>query len=171
MIGDDRIVLRAWAQDDLDPLGKLRNDLTLQEMLMSQPRPNSADRVQDWLTEKSGRDDGVFFVIAERDGDRVFGYVQVVNMNTQHGTGELGICIGPDSQGSGYGSSAMDLLEDYLKRVFSLRKLLLHVFADNEGAVNFYLKLGFDEVGCMKDHFLNNGVYRDVIIMEKFFAQ
>ncbi len=170
MIGDDRIVLRAWAHDDLDALGKLRNDLTLQEMLMSQPRPNSADRVQDWLTEKSGRDDGVFFVIAKRDRDRVLGYAQVVNMNTMHGTGELGICIGPDVQGSGYGSSAMALLEDYLKRVFSLRKLLLHVFADNEGAVKFYLKLGFDEVGRMQDHFLNNGEYRDVVIMEKFFA-
>ena len=171
MIGDDRIVLRAWAQDDLDALGKLRNDLTLQEMLMSQPRPNSADRVQDWLTEKSGRDDSVFFVIAERESDRVLGYAQVVNMNTMHGTGELGICIGPDFQGSGHGSSAMALLEDYLKRVFSLRKLLLHVFAENEGAVKFYVKLGFDEVGRMQDHFLNNGEYRDVVIMEKFFAQ
>ncbi len=171
MIGDDRIVLRAWAQDDLDALAKLRNDLTLQEMLMSQPRPNSADRVQDWLTGKSGRDDGVFFVIADRDSDQVLGYVQVVNMNTMHGTGELGICIGPDSQGSGYGSSALELLEDYLKRVFNLRKLLLHVFAENEGAVKFYVKLGFDEVGRMQDHFLNNGEYRDVVIMEKFFAQ
>ncbi len=171
MIGDDRIVLRAWAQDDLDALGKLRNDLTLQEMLMSQPRPNSVDRVQDWLTGKSGRDDGVFFVIAKRDSDRVLGYAQVVNMNTMHGTGELGICIGPDVQGSGYGSSAMILLEDYLKRVFNLRKLLLHVLADNKDAVKFYLKLGFDEVGRMKEHFLNNGEYRDVVIMEKIFAQ
>ncbi len=171
MIGDDRIVLRAWAQEDLDALGKLRNDLTLQEMLMSQPRPNSADRVQNWLTEKSGRDDGVFFVIVDRECDRVLGYVQVVNMNTQHGTGELDICIGPDFQGSGYGSSALAFLEDYLKRVFSLRKLLLHVLADNEDAVKFYLKLGFDEVGRMKGHFLNNGEYRDVVIMEKFLAQ
>jgi RimJ/RimL family protein N-acetyltransferase len=171
VIGDDRIVLRAWAQEDLETLGKLRNDLTLQEMLMSQPRPNSADRVQDWLIGKSERDDSVFFVIAERDSDRVIGYMQVVNINTLHGTGELGICIGPDWQGGGYGSSAMVLLEDYLKRVFSLRKLLLHVFANNEGAVKFYLKLGFGEVGRMKDHFLNNGKYRDVVIMEKFLAQ
>ena len=171
MIGDDRIVLRAWAQDDLEALGKLRNDLTLQEMLMSQPRPNSADRVQAWLTEKSERDDTVFFVIAERDCDRVLGYVQVVNMNTMHGSGELGICIGPDLQGSGHGSSAMALLEDYLIRVFNLRKLLLHVIANNERAIKFYLKLGFEEVGRMKDHFLNNGEYRDIVIMEKFLAQ
>lgn len=171
MIGDDRIELRAWSEKDIDALGRLRNDLLLQEMLMSQPRPNSPDRVQDWLTEKSGREDGLFFVISERDGDRVLGYVQVVNMNAMHGTGELGICIGPDAQGSGYGSAAMALLEDYLKRVFSMRKLLLHVFANNELAVDFYLKLGFDEVGRMKDHFLNNGEFRDVIIMEKFFTR
>lgn len=168
MIGDDRIVLRAWTPNDLDALGELRNDLTLQEMLMSQPRPNSSDRVREWLVEKSGRDDGVFFVIAARDSDRVLGYVQVVNMNAMHGTAELGICIGPDQQGSGYGSAAMNLLEDYLQRVFNMRKLLLHVFADNDGAVKFYFGLGFEEAGRMKRHFLNNGEYRDVIIMEKF---
>lgn len=171
MIGDERIVLRAWARKDLDALGELRNDLTLQELLMSQPRPNSADRVQDWLEEKSGRDDGVFFVIAGRDDDEVLGYIQVVNMSEMHGTGDLGICIRPDLHGSGYGSAAMALLEDYLQRVFNLRKLQLHVLSDNEGAVKFYFKLGFEEVGRMKDHFLNSGEYRDVIIMEKFFAQ
>ena len=171
MIGDDRIVLRAWSQDDLHALGQLRNDLTLQELLMSQPRPNSADRVQDWLEEKSGRDDGVFFVIAERNGNEVLGYVQVLNMNTMHGTGDLGICVRPDLQGSGYGSAAMALLEDYLQRVFNLRKLLLHVLADNASAMKFYLKLGFEEVGRMKDHFLNSGEYRDVVIMEKFIAR
>jgi RimJ/RimL family protein N-acetyltransferase len=170
MLGDNRIVLRAWNQDDLDALGQLRNDFALQEMLMTQPRPNSADRVQEWLTEKSGRDDAVFFVIAEHDNDRVIGYVQVLNMNATHGTGELGICIGPDRQGSGYGTATMALLEGYLRRVFSMRKLLLHVFADNERAVNFYRKLGFDEVGCMKNHFFNDGEFRDVIIMEKLFA-
>ena len=37
--------------------------------------------------------------------------------------------------------------------------------------MKFYLKLGFREVGRMKDHFLNNGEYRDVIIMEKFLAK
>ncbi len=171
MISDDRIELRAWSEIDIEALGRLRNDLLLQEMLMSQPRPNSADRVQDWVTEKSGRKDGVFFVIADRANNQVLGYVQVVNMNSMHGTGELGICIGPDAQGSGYGSATMVLLEDYLARVFSMRKLLLHVFADNEPAVNFYLKLGFKEAGRLKDHFLNNGELRDVVIMEKFLGR
>jgi RimJ/RimL family protein N-acetyltransferase len=170
VIGDNRIELRAWREKDIDALGRLRNDLLLQEMLLSRPRPNSAERVQDWVTEKSNRNDSVFFVIAARSDDQVIGYVQVVNMNAMNGTGELGICIGPDVQGSGYGSVAMTLLEDYLKRIFGMRKLLLHVSADNERAVNFYIKLGFDEVGCMKQHFLRDGQYRDVLIMEKFLS-
>lgn len=170
MIDDDRIVLRAWASGDIDALGRLRNDLSLQEMLMSQPRPNSEARVQDWLTEKSNRDDGVFFVIAEKASDRVLGYIQVLNISDIHGTGDLGICISPDEQGGGYGSAAMLLLESYLSRVFGLRKLLLHVLADNEGALAFYLKLGFEEVGKLRDHFQNDGRFRDVIVMEKFIA-
>lgn len=171
VIGDNRIELRAWREQDIDALGRLRNDVLLQEMLLSRPRPNSADRVRDWVTEKSNREDGVFFVIAARSNDQVLGYIQVVNMSAMNGTGELGICIGPDLQGSGYGTAAMTLLEDYLKRTFGVRKLVLHVSADNQGAVNFYINLGFDEVGCMKQHFLKGGEYTDVLIMEKFLSR
>lgn len=170
MIGDKRIELRAWREADIDALGHLRNDLLLQEMLLSRPRPNSAERVREWVTEKSTRDDGVFFVIAARGNDQVLGYVQVVNMDAMNGTGELGICIGPDVQGSGYGGAAMTLLEHYLNRTFGMRKLVLHVSADNERAVGFYTRLGFDEVGRMKQHFLKGGKYRDVLIMEKFLS-
>lgn len=170
MIGDKRIELRAWREADIEALGRLRNDLLLQEMLLSRPRPNSAERVRDWVTEKSNRVDGVFFVVAKRSNDQVLGYVQVVNMNATNGTGELGICIGPGVQGSGYGAAAMTLLEGYLKRTFGMRKLLLHVSADNEGATKFYAKLGFAEVGRMQRHFLKDGEYRDVLIMEKFLS-
>lgn len=170
LIGDNRIELRAWREKDIDALGRLRNDLRLQQMLLTRPRPNSAARVRDWVTEKSGRDDAVFFVIAARSNDHVLGYVQVVDMNAMNGTGELGICIGPDVQGRGYGAAAMTLLEDYLKRTFGMRKLVLRVSADNEGAISFYMKLGFDEVGCMKRHFLKEDEYLDVLIMEKFLS-
>ena len=170
MIGDERIELRAWRDSDLDELGRLRNDLLLQEMLLSRPRPSSAERVRSWVTEKSNRDDGVFFVIAERSTDRPVGYLQVINMNALNGTGELGICVDPQVQGAGYGSAALALLEEYLRRVFDVRKLVLHVSADNDRAVSFYAKLGFDEVGCLKRHFLKDEEYRDVLIMEKFLS-
>ncbi len=152
-------------------MGSLRNDLLLQEMLLSRPRPNSAERVREWVSEKSNRDDGVFFVVAERGRNQVLGYVQVVNMNTINGTGELGICIAPDAQGRGYGGAAMSLLEDYLKRTFRMRKLVLHVSSDNEGAIRLYKRLGFDEIGRMKQHFMKEGEYRDVLIMEKFLSR
>ena len=170
MIGDNRVKLRAWGETDLDALGSLRNNLSLQELLLSRPRPSSAERVREWVSGKSNRDDAVFFVVAAQSNDQVLGYVQVVNINAMNGTGELGICIGPDAQGSGYGEAAVKLLQQYLQRTFGMRKLVLHVSADNKKAVSFYTKLGFDEVGRMRRHFLKNGEYTDVLIMEKFLS-
>ena len=170
MLSDDRIVLRPWNQGDIDTLSMLRNDLALQEMLMTQPRPNTGKKVREWLEEKSSRDDGVFFVIANKEDDRPLGFIQVIGMSALHGTGSLGICLAPSHQGGGAGAAAITLLASYLKRVFAMRKLTLNVLADNEKAIAFYLKQGFVEVGRLREHFFSDGEYKDVVMMEKFIT-
>lgn len=170
MLSDDRIVLRPWNEGDVDELSLLRNDLELQEMLMTQPRPNTGQKVREWLDEKSSRDDSVFFVIANKEDDRPIGFIQVIDMSNLHGTGTIGICLSPSYQGSGAGSAAIRLLADYLRRIFDTRKLLLNVLADNENAIAFYRKQGFVDAGRLRRQFFSKGEYKDVIVMEKFIV-
>jgi RimJ/RimL family protein N-acetyltransferase len=170
MLSDDRIILRAWKEGDIQMLSLLRNNLELQEMLMTQPRPNTGTRVREWLEEKSNREDGVFFVVADITDDQPLGFIQVLGMSPLHGTGNLGICLSPGQQRTGVGSDAIKLLAEYLRRVFGTRKLLLNVLADNEKAIAFYLKQGFVEAGRLHEHFFNDGQFKDVVLMEKFIT-
>jgi RimJ/RimL family protein N-acetyltransferase len=167
MVNGEKVVLRAWSPSDLPNLQLMRNDLRLQRQLMAQPRGNSLDQVKDWLHARTKLADGLFLIIACKSSDQVVGYVQVVGIDFLNGLGTLGICIAPASQGKGYGSEAITLLECYLRDVFRLRKLMLEVLAENDIAISLYVKHGYREVGRLQKHFYTGEEYGDVVIMEK----
>ena len=170
MLEGKKILLRAWREEDLDTLGVLRNNVALQSMLITQARPNSSERLQRWLVDKTASEDALFFIVAQRSTQQCFGYVQLSNMQLLHGTADLGICLAPAAQHQGVGQEALTLLEGYARRVFALRKIILQVLSDNHGAIRFYARLGFSEVGCLREHVFVDGAYRDVLIMEKRLA-
>lgn len=170
ILEDGDTILRAPEEADMAFLHELRNDLELQMLLMVQPRPNSIQRVREWVARVSGDERSVFFVIASRHQAVPVGFVQLVQMDMHHGTAELGICLGPQARGKGHGGSAMKLLERFARDVFGIRKLVLRVLARNEGAIRFYVGLGFDQVGVHRDHFRQAGAFHDVVLMEKFLV-
>ena len=169
MLEGHGIELRAWRESDLNTLCTLRNDLALQDLLLAQARPGSLERVRRWLIDKSDQEQTLFFVIGLRDSDQCLGYVQLVNMRVLHGTAELGICLAPQAQGKGVGRAALQLLESYAQRVFALRKIVLQVQAE-QGAAEFYRRVGYREVGRLHAHVFQNGQHRDVLIMERLLA-
>lgn len=168
MIVGNSIILRAWSEHDLPALQALRNDFPLQQQLMTRPKANSIEQVKEWLANKTKPADSLFFIIACKQSDQVCGYVQVVGIDDVTSSGKLGICMVPGDQGKGYGTEAITLLEGYLRTVWRLRKLVLEVLADNERALHLYVKLGFLEVGRLRQHFFINNDYCDTVIMEKF---
>lgn len=167
MLTGKEVVLRAWREDDLTVLMRLRNDVALQTQLMTQPRPNSRVRVSQWLKDRGERTDGVFFIVAAAADDRVLGYVQLANMDVMHGRGDLGICLDPAVHGQGVAGQTMELLQTYLLQVFGLRKILLQVMCCNLRAIAFYEKQGFERVGVLRQHAFLQGSHVDVLLMEK----
>lgn len=170
ILEDGDTVLRAAEEADMAFLHELRNDLELQMMLMVQPRPNSIQRVREWVARVSGDERSVFFVIASKHQALPVGFVQLVQMDMHHGTAELGICLGAQARGKGHGAAAMKMLEQFAQDVFGIRKLVLRVLARNEGALRFYFSLGFEQVGVHRDHFRQAGAFHDVVLMEKFLG-
>lgn len=167
MLVGQKIELRPWSPDDLPALQSLRNNIALQRQLMSHVRGSSLEQVRDWLSAKSESADGVFFVVADKSSGHAAGYIQVIRMDLLNGTGRLGICIAPESQGKGMGGEAITLLADYLRNLFQLRKLLLEVLADNTAAIMLYTKLGFCETVRLHAHSHTGAGYSDVLVMEK----
>ena len=169
MIDGSTTRLREPRESDLATLGTLRNDLTLQRLLLAHGRPNSVDRVREWVNRVSSAADSVFFVITDLD-DTPIGFVQVTALDFIDGHGQLGIALADGGRGSGHGQEAVELVAAYVRSVFNLRKLVLEVAMTNDAAIALYDRLGFRRVGVLEAHALQDGQPVDVAIMELLFS-
>jgi diamine N-acetyltransferase len=167
MLTGSKARLRSPREDDKNFLVGLRNDVPLQMLLMALPRANSSSRVDEWVARLTDDPASLFFVVADKETDKAVGYIQLTKMDFVHGHGELGICLGEENRGRGYAADALALLERHARSVFNIRKIVLYCLASNERAIGFYKKTGYESVGILKEHFYQEGAFRDVLIMEK----
>jgi RimJ/RimL family protein N-acetyltransferase len=165
-----QVILRAVEEQDIPLLHALRNDVSLQQLLLALPRPNSVVRVRAWLAAIAADERRVLFVIGSGRAGKAVGYAQLNQIESVHGTAEVGICLAPSAQGKGYGRAAMELLATYARDVLNLRKLCLCVRATNQPAVALYRRLKYTEVGCWRAHRYQAGAYHDVLLMERFLV-
>ncbi|HVM87575.1 MAG TPA: GNAT family protein [Puia sp.] len=160
-------ILRQPIEEDIQALLSMRNNIELQSLLMSRAKPNTSEKINEWLKRKLSDESSVFFIIADASTNQLAGYLQFVNIDFLNRRGELGICLDPAKQGQGYAANALSLLEVYLKDVFNIKKITLQVLQQNSSAINFYLKSGYMQVGIYKEHFYQRNFFHDVLIMEK----
>jgi RimJ/RimL family protein N-acetyltransferase len=159
--------LRAWTVKDAHNIQKLKNDVYIQTQLMGVPKPNSINKILNWLKSRDKDENMVFFIIAKSSDDEAIGYVQISNIDKINQFGYLGICLAKEFWGSGYAKESLNLLIEYAISILSLRKILLLVRNDNHRAINFYKKVGFEVIGTLKNHHLIQGVWTDVLMMER----
>jgi RimJ/RimL family protein N-acetyltransferase len=166
MLDGAEVSLRAPRDDDWQHLTDMRNDLELQQALMALPRPNTSERTKEWVNRLIA-EGSAFFVIADRDGGAFQGFVQLTRIAQVHGHGEVGIALLPGARGKGHGPEALDLLADYARSTFNLRKFVLQVLAGNEAAIRAYERAGFRTVGTLRQHVYSGGAHHDVVVMER----
>ena len=165
------IRLRQPEDADLDLLVSIRNNLSLQAMLMSLPRASNTQRVRDWLNNHINNPQSIFFIIAEINTNLPCGYIQITNIDFVHRYGELGICIDSSFQGKGYGRQAIISIEQYLQKIFNIRKLTLKVLEENRVAIHVYESLCYQLIGIHQQHFYHQGIWQNVVVMEKILGQ
>jgi RimJ/RimL family protein N-acetyltransferase len=170
MLDGERITLRPPRETDHEFLARMRNDVDLQWSLGAAPRPNSLERVKQWLNRFEDDPKRMFFVIAEPPTGRPLGFIQLVAIHPLHGFGELGICLDRSARGSGAAQDALRLLENYARNVFNLRKITLRVLTSNHRAIGFYEKTGYLAVGVYRQHWYHGNAYHDVLAMEKLLT-
>lgn len=170
MIDSSRIVLRPWQEADIPAMMALRNNVALQAKLLSVARGNNELQVRQWLENRSGGSDKMFFVIGHSSDNAPIGYLQLINIDPIHLNAELGICLAPQVQGKGLGTEALNLALHMLANNPGLHKITLQVRIDNDAAIRCYRKLGFAECGRLIDHVFLDGIWWDVLIMELFLS-
>jgi phosphinothricin acetyltransferase len=82
------------------------------------------------------------------------------------GVAEFSVYTAGEARGRGAGTLAMEALISAAERA-GFWKLTSRVFVENERSRNLLLSLGFREVGVHDKHARLDGVWRDVVVVER----
>ena len=170
MIESSRLRLRDWIETDLPVMMQLRNDVELNQKLLSQVRGSDLAQVRSWISEKTSGPSSILFVIAEKSSNRALGYLQFVNIQSAERSGDLGICFSPQASGKGFGQEALNLAIEYFRQSKRLLKLSLRVSTDNLAAIHCYQKVGFQQIALLPHDISINGVWKDILLMEQIIG-
>jgi RimJ/RimL family protein N-acetyltransferase len=77
----------------------------------------------------------------------------------------VGIEIGRDFWGKGFGQDAVRTLVHYAFEHLNMNRVELYVLADDPRAVGAYRKAGFVEEGRLRGHSWVHGEYHDALVM------
>jgi phosphinothricin acetyltransferase len=134
-----------------------------------------ADRVATFETDL--RDEGQiaqwfsnsYPVLVAGEDDRVMAYAAAFPYRTRpcyEGVREFSIYVAREGRGKGFGRAALAALID-ASRARGWWKLVSRIFPENEASLRLCDTLGFRRVGVYEKHGRLDGVWRDVVIVEK----
>lgn len=159
-LSNDTVDLCAVTEDDLSFFLENVNDPAVWRTIGSR-KPYTEHQEQEWYEEHISADNGhVHFTVAV-DGDPV-GTVSVHGVDDVNGSAEIGIWIGSDHWGNGYGTAAARLATDYAFDHHRRHRVVARVFEGNDASARIWEKLGFEFEGTHRDEVFIEGEYVDV---------
>ena len=113
------------------------------------------------------RDSSVCMAIIREEDEAFMGQVSLFNFGPANSFCTLGIFIGKEYRGRGYGKEAMDLAVEYAFDTLRVKAVHLEVYSFNEEAIAFYERCGFSKCGTWHLSAYHNGRFNNIILMEK----
>jgi phosphinothricin acetyltransferase len=156
------MLARAATIEDAPAMARIYNEGIADRVATFETRLRSAQDVRAWF-------DGVHpCVVVELQGEVIaFGATFSYRPRECYaGIAEASLYVTRAARGHGAGRLAMNALIDAAAHA-GFWKLLSRVFVENDGSRNLCRKTGFREVGIYEKHARLDGVWRDVVIVEK----
>ena len=166
MLEGDRVVLRAIQREDLPRLRELVEDFEVAVLSSSGPVvPRSlAEREASFDQDLAQTHKDYASFAIEVDGELIGegGLHRIDHFNRRC---ELGIALGREVWGKGFGQDAVRTLVDYAFEHLNMNRVALYVLADDPRAVGAYRKVGFVEEGRLRHASWVKGQYEDEFVM------
>jgi RimJ/RimL family protein N-acetyltransferase len=164
MLTGDRVVLRPIKNADLPRLWELVGDFEVSMLSSPGPiGPLSLAEFEARYKKKEPEKKNEFYFAIEVDGDLI-GEARLHDIVHFDRHCELGIGIGRDFWGKGFGQDAVRTLVDYAFEHLNMNRVELYVLADDARAVGAYRKAGFVEEGRLRQAWVR-GEYHDELVM------
>jgi RimJ/RimL family protein N-acetyltransferase len=167
ILSGERVRLRGVRDDDLPVLAKWEMDpgrMATQSNWVIPPSEASArERIAEWSANH--KDDVSFAIETLDDPPALVGNVGLWGARPKDRCATLGIALGREYVGRGYGTDAMRVIVGYGFREMGLHRIQLGVAPYNPAGIRAYEKAGFVEEGRYRESTLHDGRWYDEILM------
>ena len=161
-LGDEEFLYKWWNNGSLmehatHVFGTLQSKEAIRNSILREIENSS-------LHPKSKR-----FIICKKENLEPIGEINYGDLDARSQKCEFGIKICEIAQqGKGYGQDALYHFIDFLFRFLNLNKIELTSMIDNTRAHNLYRKLGFKEIGIVREGYFDSrtGDFSDVLFMD-----
>ena len=109
------------------------------------------------------------FIICKKEDLTPIGEISYRNWDKRNRSAEFGIEIGEiEERSKGYGFDALNNFIEFMFNFLNLNRIELTTLADNKKSKSLYEKLGFKEIGIMREASFDSrkGNYSDVLYMD-----
>ncbi len=153
---------RAASRGDAEAVARIYNEGIEERIATFETRTRTAEEIRDWF------DDGLPIVVVE-DGGAVVSFANASSYSPREcysGVAEFSVYTAREARGRRAGMLAMEALISAAEKA-GFWKLVSRVFVENEPSLKLLISLGFREVGVHEKHARLDGVWRDVVVVER----
>jgi L-amino acid N-acyltransferase YncA len=155
--------IRSATQADLEVIATIYNQGIRTRQATFDTNERTANDIRVWLENKTHP-----LLVAEEGGE-VLGWVHASSYRTRKcysGVAEFSIYVADSAKGQGVGDLLMKAFIPACESV-SIWKILSRIFPENTASRTLCQRHGFREVGTYKKHAKLEGVWKDVVIVER----
>jgi len=154
-LGDAAAISRIYNEGIADRLGTFET------------RERSPEEIREWF-------DGRHPIVVVADGDEppvAFAATSPYrSRDCYNGIAEFSVYVARHARGQGAGRVAMTAIID-AARAAGMWKLVSRVFVENTASRRLLVSVGFREVGTYEKHARLDGVWRDVVVVERLIPE
>ena len=159
------LATRLAEERDAAAIAAIYNEGIADRIATFETEPRSAEERLDVIRRSAGR---YPIVVAEEDG-RVVGWASCSQYRPREcyrGVAEFSVYVARSHRGRGAGRLLMQALLVEAERT-GFWNLVSRVFVENAASRSLLAKIGFEELGVYRKHAKLDGVWRDVVIVER----
>ncbi len=153
---DDLLTLARW---EMDP-GRMA---TSSNWVVPPSETAAKERVAKWCA--NDKDDLGFAIETVDDPPVLVGSIGLWGARPKDRCATIGISLGREHTGHGYGTDAMRVIVDYAFREMGLHRIQLQVAPFNQAGIRAYEKAGFVEEGRHRASVWHDGQWYDEVLM------
>ena len=160
-----RLHLRPARADDAAPIARIYNEGIEDRVATFETRPRSEEDVRGWFDRQHP------ILVAELGGTVVaFASTSTYRPRDCYaGIAEFSVYVARAVRGEGIGRTLLPALVESAREA-GFWKLVSRVFVENTASRRLLAAVGFREVGVYERHGQHDGVWRDVVIVERLLG-